>query len=123
MPAIGTEYQDPRVWLILKIRLDEGRLTTWVEMQGIEDAAKRSQLLEALFNEVQSCGLKAQPSRKRIGGRYTRISVREAILEWSEGDQPDAEAVRTAVKKSLDELYPKLDKLASALKPLCKQLG
>jgi hypothetical protein len=41
-------------------------------------------------------------------------------LEWSEDDKPEAEAIRAVVKKSLNDLYPRLEKLASVLKPLCK---
>jgi hypothetical protein len=41
-------------------------------------------------------------------------------LEWSEDNERESDAVRGAVKKTLDDLYPKLEKLALVLKPLCK---
>ena len=75
-----------------------------------------------LLSEAQKCGFKAQSARKKIGGRYTRVSGRESVLEWAEGEEPEAEAIRTAVQKKLNELYPRLEKLASVLKPLCKRL-
>jgi hypothetical protein len=116
---IGTEYDDERVWLILKFSLEDGELNTWLELQGIEDLAKRSQIVELLLSEAQKCGFRAHTVRKKIGGRYTRVSGRESVV----GEEPDAEAIRTAVQKKLDELYPRLEKLASALKPLCKRLA
>lgn len=120
---IGTEYEDERVWLILKYRLDNCELSTWLELQGIEDMPKRNQIVETLLSEAQRCGFKAQPARKRIGTRYTRVSGREPVLEWAEGDEPESEAVRAAVQKKLDELYPRLEKLAAVLRPLCERLG
>lgn len=116
---IGTEYEDERVWLILKFRLDGGEISTWLELQGIEDMPKRSQIVEFLLSEAPKCGFKAQQARKRTGTRYTRISAREPVLEWAQGDEPEARAIRTAVRKKLDELHPRLEKLASVLKPLC----
>lgn len=116
---IGTEYEDERVWLILKFRLSEGELNTWLELQGIEDMVRRNQIVEMLLREVQRCGFKAQPARKKRGTRYTRISARELVLEWDEHEEPDSEAIRAAVKKALDGLYPRPEKLAAVLKPLC----
>ena len=40
------------------------------------------------------------------------------ILQWSEGGEPKTDAIRPAVKKTLDDLYPKLEKMALVLKPL-----
>jgi hypothetical protein len=119
---IGTEYDDERVWLVLKFRLDEGELITWLELQGIDDVAKRSQIADLLLNEAQKCGFKAHMARKRMGTRYTRVSGRERVLEWAEGEEPDAETVRATVQKKLDGMYSRSEKLASVLKPLCKRL-
>jgi hypothetical protein len=65
-----------------------------------------------------------KPRRVReVSNKWSCISAKN-ILEWGEDDEPDSEAIRGAirgaVKKTLDELYPKLEKLASVLKPLCK---
>ena len=84
---------------------------------------RRSQIVEFLLGEAPKCGFKAQPARKRIGTTYTRITAREPVLEWAEGDEPEAADIRTSVRKKLDELYPRLEKLASELKPLCKRLA
>ena len=32
---MGTEYDDKQVWLILKFRVDDGELNTWLELQWI----------------------------------------------------------------------------------------
>jgi hypothetical protein len=85
--------------------------------------AKRNQLVETLLSEAQRCGFKGQPARKKMGTRYTRVSGREPVLEWAEGDEPEAETIRAAVQKKLNELYPRIEKLASVLKPLCKRLA
>ena len=119
---IGTEYGDERVWLILKFRLDEGELNVWLELQGIENVTKRSQLVEMLLSEAPKCGFKAQPARKKRGTRYTRVSAREIVLEWAEGEEPEREEICNSVQKKLDELYARLEKLAAVLKPLCKRL-
>jgi hypothetical protein len=121
-PPIGSEYRDTRVWLIVRFHLNDGQLNTWLSVQGIEDMALRSQIVETLLREVNKCGFKVQPAKKRIGPRYTPVSAREPVLEWAEDDEPEAEEIGTVVKKKLDELYPRLEKLALVLKPLCKRL-
>jgi hypothetical protein len=120
---IGTEYKDERVWVIVKFCINDSKLNTWLELQGIADMPKRDQIVELLLSEAQRCGFKSQPARKRIGTRYTRVSAREVAMEWTEGDEPETKAVRAAVQEKLDEHYPRLEKLASALKPLCKRLA
>jgi hypothetical protein len=47
-------------------------------------------------------------------------SAAERILEWDEDNAPDPAELRAAIKKTLDDLYPKLQKLAVVLKNLCK---
>src|SRR5438445_13813032 len=49
---------------------------------------------------------------------YTRVSGRERVLKWNEEDEPEPETVRAAVKKKLDEVFPKLEGVPMLLKPL-----
>ena len=55
-----------------------------------------------------------------VKNNYSRVSGVETILKWSEGGEPKTDAIRAAVKKTLDDLYPKLEKMALFLKPLCE---
>ena len=55
-----------------------------------------------------------------VKNNYSRISAVETILQWDEGSGPKSDAIREAVKKTLDDLYPKLEKMALFLKPLCE---
>jgi len=84
-------------------------------MQGV---AGRREIITKLREESPGCGFKRSKARQ-VEGEWNRISSDERILEWSRDDEPDPEAIRVAVKKTLDELYPKLEKLALVLKPLC----
>jgi hypothetical protein len=47
------------------------------------------------------------------------ITALEIILEPGEGDVLEPEEIREKVKRKLDELYARLEKLALVLKPLC----
>lgn len=120
---IGTEYDDKRVWLILKAGVEEGELNTWLELQGIEDVPRRTHIVEMLLSEVNNYGFKPRMARRKIGTRFTRISANESILKWDQDEEPDAEAVRVAMRQKLDDLYPRLEKLGSALKPFCERLA
>ena len=100
---IGTEYDDERVWLILKFRVTDGELNTWMDLHGIEDVARRKQIVELLLTEAPKHGFIARSARRKLGTRFTRISDNELVLEWVQGEEPDADAVRAAVQRKLNE--------------------
>ena len=56
------------------------------------------------------------------GGTLTKISGYDSILEWAADEEPEADAIKPAMKKALDGLQTNLDRLALDLKPLCKRL-
>ena len=120
---IGTEYDDDRVWLIIKVRIHNGVLESYLELQGIQDAEKRKQLVDLLLREVEKCGFRSHHIRSRIGARFTRVSGRETIVDWPDEDEPEEEAIHVAMQAYLTELHSRLEKLASALQPMCKQLA
>lgn len=120
LPSIGTEYKDQRDWIIFRFLLVDGKLDFYAEVQKTSDLAlaMRKQIAEFLIAEA--------PFRfnRRRGGNvtdtYTQVSGIEHILEWGEDEEPESEAIRVAVRKTLDDLYPRLEKIAFGLKPLCK---
>ena len=121
LPPLGSLYDDPRVWIVLKFELSgETRETLdfFVEMHGLTDLGMQKKLAEFLIAESPKFGFKRKQGK--VSGNYTKVSGSEHILEWGEDDEPEAEAIRTAVKKTRDDLYPRLEKLALVLKPLCK---
>jgi hypothetical protein len=83
----------------------------------MDDAEQRREIVTKLREESSNLGFK--PTRaSEVAGKWARISAVETILKWGEDDEPEPEMIRESVKKKLDELYPKLGKLALVIKPL-----
>jgi hypothetical protein len=117
LPAFGLA-EDPRYWIITIFRLQERKIEHQLQVYELTNAAKRKKIVTKLRKEVPRFGFKAAT---RSGfGRIARVSVRQMILEWREGEELESKAIRLHVKKALADLYPKLQKLAVVLKPLCK---
>jgi hypothetical protein len=83
----------------------------------LTDVAKRKELVEKLLSEVPGCGFK-RPKVKEPQDKLSRITAGERILDWDDDEEPEAKEVRESVKRALDELSPKLERLALVLKPL-----
>jgi hypothetical protein len=79
------------------------------------DLVKRRTIVEALIAEGPKLGFKH--SGWKITDNYTRVSGRERIAKWDEGE-PESELIRKAVKKKLDEVFSKLEDVPSILRPL-----
>jgi hypothetical protein len=122
-PPIGIEFEDKRVWLVLMFRPKPGKLIVLLELQGMEDNATRTKIVDLLLKESQKAGFKAHSARRTLGARYTRVSGRESVLEWDEGEEPNVEDIRSKVEEKLDELNQRMEKLAMVLKPFCKGLA
>ncbi len=84
----------------------------------MDDPAKRIEIATKLLDECTSFGFKRSTSRHGVKNNYSRISAVETILQWSEAGEPKTDAIRAAMKKTLDDLYPKLEKMALVLRPL-----
>ena len=84
----------------------------------MSDADRRKETVSKLRDESTELGFK----RGRAGdaGEYVRVFANETILEWSEDDEFDTTTIQVSVKKYLEALHPRLEKLASILKPLFK---
>ena len=111
---------NPRSWISFRLGWDVDRLFCSVEMAPMDDPVKRVEIATKLLDECTSFGFKRSKSRHGVKNNYSRVSTVETILQWSEGGEPKTDAIRTVVKKTLDDLYPKLEKMALVLKPLCQ---
>jgi hypothetical protein len=84
------------------------------------DLAKRKEIVAKLLEACPRLGFKLPRSAaKEVKNNSSRITAWEIILKWDEDGDPEPEEIRTAVKKTLDGLYPKLNELAPVLKQLC----
>jgi hypothetical protein len=120
LPPHGVDFKDiPQAWIVLRFHLFEGSLDFYAEVRRMADPAMRRRIVELLIAEAPGFGFKRSQAGK-LTDKYTRFCGREKVSEWGEDDKPESEAIRVAVKKTLDDLYPKLEKLALVLKPLCK---
>ena len=55
-----------------------------------------------------------------IDGEPTdRVSANERVLEWGDDEELEPRVIHDAVKKALDDLYSRLEKLTPVLKRLC----
>ena len=80
------------------------------------DLTKRREIIEKLISEGPKFGFRR--GGREVTDNYTRVSGRERVLKWNEDDEPDPDAIRAAVKKKLDEVFPKLEGVPLVLKPL-----
>jgi hypothetical protein len=117
LPPLGT-FDEPRHWVCVYLKLSEQRISWTVFIGPMTDAAKRTKIIARLREAGPEVGLKRSKTSK-VGDRWDRVTGAESILEWGEDDEPGQDAIRNSVKEALDGLYPKLDKLAAVLKPLC----
>jgi hypothetical protein len=118
LPRLGLRG-DPRAWIYVHLTSMEGRLSYNVGMAPLTELAKRREIVTELLKEVPKFGLKLpRSSTKEVKNNRSCITATERILEWTEKQKPQADEIRAAVKKTLDDLYPKLDKLGVVLKRL-----
>jgi serine/threonine protein kinase len=120
LPKLGLRG-DPQWWICVHIGARDGRLNFAVDAAPMVDLTKRAEIVTRLLDVCPGFGFRTPRSAsKEVKNNYSRITATERILEWGEDSAPDPAEVRAAVKNTLDDLYPKLEKLAVALKPLCK---
>jgi hypothetical protein len=110
---------DPRSWIYVHLASYKGRLFIAVEMAPMTDLVKRKEIATRLLDESPAFGF-TRPKTREVKNNYSRISASERILEWSEDEELEPDKIRNAVMKALDNLLPKVEKLALVLKPLCK---
>jgi hypothetical protein len=122
LPEIGTDRKDnARSWFVFRIEVYDAKLDLYVEIRRMADLTVRRRVVETLIKEGARFGFKR--SAGTITDNYTRVSGRERILQWSdEGEEPSEELVRSAVKKKLDDVFPKIAGVPAILKPLLADL-
>jgi hypothetical protein len=117
MPKLGLDSSDDsRSWFVFRFELYPKSLDLYVEIRRIADLERRRTIIDRLISEGPRFGFKH--SGREIKDHYTRISGREKLLRWGEDEAPEPNEVRKAVKKKLDEKFPKLEEVPSVLKPL-----
>jgi hypothetical protein len=116
LPPLGSLYDDPRIWIVLKFELNSGKIDYFLEMHGMADPGMGKKVAEFLLAEIPKFGFQRSSVRKVTN--YTHLCGREQMLKWGEEDEPEPKVIRVAVKKTLDDLHPKLEKLALVLKQL-----
>ncbi len=117
LQRIGLDSKDdPRSWFILRFELYGESLDFYVEVRRIADLTKRRDIIEKLIADGPKFGFKH--SGRVVKDSYTRVSGRERVIKWNEDDLPESDAIRLAMKKKLDDVFPKLDGIPSILKPL-----
>jgi hypothetical protein len=122
LPPFGTA-EDPRLWISVHLGSDKWELWYVVAVTTMKDALKRTEIVTKLREKSPALGFK-RTKTDRIQDDWARIAVYETILEWGEDEELEPEEIREKVKRKLDELldelYARLEKIASVLKPLCK---
>jgi len=119
LPSLGLDRKDePLSWFILRLQVypEDGKLDFYVSVRRIADVVKRREVVNLLIREGQKFGFKH--SGHKVKDNYTRVSGRERVMKWNADEEPEPEAIRLAVKKKLDEVFPKLEGLPLLLKPL-----
>jgi hypothetical protein len=114
LPPIG---DDDYYLLCVHFRSRETKLSYTMFVGPMEDLVKRKQLVTKLREEAVGVGFKRSRA-STVAEKWSRVCAAETILEWGEEDEPEPELIRRSVKKKLDDLYPKLEKLASVVKSL-----
>jgi len=118
IPPVGLDdlKDDRRSWLIFRFELTDGQLDYYVEVRRMADLVKRRQIIDKLIAEGPKFGFRH--SGREVKDNYTRVSGREHILKWDDDHEPETESIQIAVKKKLDEVFPKIQGVPSVLKPL-----
>jgi hypothetical protein len=117
LPQLGLKG-DPRSWIFVNLHLSNG-IGYAVEMAPMKDLEKRREIVPKLLEKCPEFGFKRpQVKAQEVKNNYSRISTFERFLELAEDEEPEPDAIRVCIKKMLDGLYPKLEKLGLVLKTL-----
>lgn len=108
----------PKSWLILRLEVNGRRLDFYAEVRRMEDLDRRRRIVQRLIDEGERFGFHRRNKALTVTNSYTRVSGREGVLEWGENEEPDVVSIRTAVKKKLDSVLPKLAGVESAIAEL-----
>jgi hypothetical protein len=123
LPKLG-DRGDPQWWIYGRLGARDGKLKYGLSMAPMKDSARRAEILKRLIEERPGFEFKLPRSHAReMKNNYCRIAPTERIFDGDEDGDYDPEEVRAAVKRTLDSLYPKLQKLEPVLRQLCNVAG
>jgi hypothetical protein len=119
LPKLG-DRGDRQRWIYCVLGARNGRLRFCVDVAPMTDPTKRKEMVKQLLDVCPTLGFKLPrgAATKEVRNIYSRVTAAEEFGTWDEDDY-DLEAIRDAVKKMLEGLSPKLDKLERVLKQLC----
>src|SRR5690606_16278916 len=104
LPPVGNEFEDRRAWIVFRLDVSRQQLDYYVQVGLMEDTGKRRQIIDVLLAEGESIGFKRR-SNVTVTDRYTRVSSREKLVGWKDGDEPDAADVISAARKKLNAVH------------------
>jgi hypothetical protein len=115
LPSLGLDSREsPQSWIVFRFEALPQQLDFYAEVRKMRDQTQRLAVIKMLFADGARYGLHRKTTREPKGF-YTRVSSRERVLPWSGDEQPDGAEIRAAVKKKVDDLFPRLTGLAEAI--------
>ena len=103
------------------IRARESSLSSTAFVGPMKDSVTRKLIVATLREKCPSFGFKRSKA-SQVEGKWNRASAAETFLDWGDVGEPLPELIRQQAKVKLEELFTKLEKLATVLKPLCVPL-
>ena len=116
LPLFGDDDDYP---FGISIWLDSGNLVHSIFVGPMVDATQRAKIVMTLREKMPSIGFK-QSKASQVTGKWSRVSAQDTMLECDDDAELKPEKIRGNVQEKLNQLFTKLDKLVSVLKPLCK---
>lgn len=116
MPKIGKRPTfDPRCWAVLRFEIRKKRGFYAAAVWPTTKPELRKKVIDRLTLNKSEFGFRL--FTKTASDRWTQLG-RESIGTWTEDDGPNEEVVLSAIEKKLDELAPRLAKVADVLQPI-----
>lgn len=116
LPKIGLDRKtEPQSWFIIRFEVYRNHLYHYAEVRRIGDLERRRRIIDALLKEPTAIGFK-KPQASKVKDEYTRVCGKTRLLEWSDENAPDDDAVAAAVMAKLNQLAPFMPQLAERLK-------
>lgn len=85
----------------------------------MQDLELRSRIVDGLMANGAKFGFTKPGAGGRRSERYTRVSGHKGpLLEWAEGEPPEAEAVERVVRRKLEEVWKHVDALGEEIRRL-----
>jgi len=120
LPPVGLDdKENPQAWIVFRFYVYSEMLEFVIQVRKTSNQSKRNEIVKKLISELPKFGFKpSKASLKNENSPRTRVTGSDAVLKWSEEEEPEFEIVGVAVKKKLDEIYSKLDQVPTILKDL-----